>query len=265
MLTDLKSKYNLFFSNDNFKITTTEGKKYNHGYTVLRLLLIGLKSAKSLNYQKVHLVEYDSEIKCVQEFKKNSVLLDEHSIIWYQWETFAFPTTPVSYNLLKLPNLFFEITKEKLLNFFNGEKTNMCEQYHMELINQCDNVLKKKVENLKDVGIELNLNSDVVKYEWNVPVYNHETKKMIFFSWGQTETEDMEIKLVVNHVQISSFIVKPGTWIIREIDCIENIKNILIIVNNQIRNYLDFNKIDKDYYINRNKFIQYGPRSSQNN
>jgi hypothetical protein len=260
LLTDLKSKYNLFFLDDNFKITTTEGKKYNHGYTVLRLLLVGLKSAKSLNYHKVHLIEYDSEIKNVEEFKNNSKLLDKHSIIWYQWETFEFPTTPVSYNLSKISNSFFETRKEKLLEFFDGGMTNMCEQYHMKLINECDNVLKKQVKNLEDVGIKLNLNSDVVRYEWVVPVFCEKTKNMILFCWGRDEISDMEIKLIINNTKILLYVVKPGTWIIRDIDNIDNISNILIIVNNQIRNNLNFNKIDKNYYINRNKIIENGSR-----
>jgi hypothetical protein len=253
LLTDIRNKYGVNYYNSDFTITTTECKKYNHGFSVLRLILIGLTSAKNLNYHKVHLFEYDSEIKNTQEIKDNSKLLDEYSVIWYQWENFIFPTSPVSYNLLKISNSWFETTKEKLLEFFNENKSNTCEQYHMNLISESDDVLTKKMKSLEDNGIKINLNSDIIKYEWVIPVYDDKTKKMILFSWAKNETKDVEIKLIVNNTKILYHIVKPGNWILRDIDEIDKIENILIVVNNEIRNYLDFTKIDKNYYINRNK------------
>ena len=135
LLTDIKSKYKMVFSNGNFTVKTTECKKYNHGFTVLRLILLGLKSAKNLDYVKVHLFEYDCEIKSDIEIKDNSKLLDTHPIIWYKWGHFPYPTAPVSYNLLKISNSWFNTSKEKLMSYFNGDMTNAAEEYHMGLIN----------------------------------------------------------------------------------------------------------------------------------
>jgi hypothetical protein len=76
---------------------------------------------------------------------------------------------------------------------------------------------------------------------------------MILFSWAKNEIKDIEIKLIVNNSKILYHIVKPGNWILRDIDNIDEIENILIIVNDEVRNYLDFTKIDKNYYITKNK------------
>jgi hypothetical protein len=55
LLTDIKSKYTMEFVNDDFSVKTTECKKYNHGFAVLRLILLGLKSAKKLSAKKLAL------------------------------------------------------------------------------------------------------------------------------------------------------------------------------------------------------------------
>jgi hypothetical protein len=254
LLTDIKSKYKMVFTNGNFTVKTTECKKYNHGFTCLRLLLLGLKSAKNLDYVKVHFFEYDCEIKSDIEIKDNSKLLDIHPIIWYKWDNFPYPTSPVSYNLLKISDSWFNTPKEKLMDYFNGDRPNLkaAEEYHMMLINESDNVLKKDMKLLETIGVKIQLNSDIIKHEWVVPVYNDKTKKMVLFSWSNNETKDMEIKVIVNDSTIVNYTVKPGCWILRDIGDIDNIQSIMLLVNNTIRNFIDFTKIDKNLYINKN-------------
>ena len=262
LLTDIKSKYQMVFSNDDFKVKTTECKKYNHGFAVLRLILLGLRTAKNLDYVKVHLFEYDSEIKSDIEIKDNSNLLDVHPIIWYKWNHFPYPTSPLSYNLLKISDSCFNMSKEKLINFFNSDMSNTCEQYHMMLINESDNVLVKDMELFEKIGVKMGLNSDITDYQWVVPVYDDDSKKMILFSWGKNEIRDMEIKIIVNSSIIFNYTVKPDTWIIRDIGDIDDVQNIVIIVNDILRNSIDFTKIDKNDYINKNKFISDGTRGT---
>jgi hypothetical protein len=252
LLTDIKSKYKMVFANSNFTVKTTECKKYNHGFTCLRLLLFGLKTAKNLDYVKVHFFEYDCEIKSDVEIKDNSKLLDTHPIIWYKWGHFPYPTAPVSYNLLKISDSWFNTSKEKLMDYFNGDMTNAAEEYHMGLINKSDNVLKKDMKLLENIGVKIQLNSDITQYQWVVPVYDNNSKKMVLFSWGKDEIKNMEIKLIVNDSIILNYTVKPGCWILRDIGDINSIQSILILVNDTMRNSIDFTKIDKNIYINKN-------------
>ena len=264
LLTDIKSKYKVVFTNGDFTVNTTECKKYNHGFTCLRLLLLGLKSAKNLDYVKVHLFEYDCEIKSDIEIKDNSKLLDIHPIIWYKWEHFPYPTAPVSYNLLKISDSWFNTPKEKLMDYFNDNRptSKAAEQYHMMLINESDNVLTKDMKLLETIGVKLQLNSDITQYQWVVPVYDNNSKKMVLFSWGKDEVKNMEIKMIVNDSTIVNYTVKPGCWILRDIDDIDNIQSIMLLVNNTIRNFIDFTKIDKNLYINKNTINQNGTRST---
>jgi hypothetical protein len=252
LLTDINSKYTMEFVNDDFSVKTTECKKYNHGFAVFRLVLLGLRSAKNLDYVKVHLFEYDSEIKTDIEIKDNSNLLDVHPIIWYKWSHFPYPTSPISYNLLKISDSWFNITKEKLMSFFNGNMSNTCEQYHMMLINESDNVLIKDMKLFENIGVKMSLNSDIIDYQWVVPVYDDNSKKMVLFSWGKDEIKNMEIKLIVNDSIILNYTVKPGCWILRDIGDIDSIQSIMILVNDTMRNFIDFTKIDKNIYINKN-------------
>ena len=140
--------------------------------------------------------------------------------------------------------------------------SNTCEQYHMMLINESDNVLVKDMELFEKIGVKMGLNSDITDYQWVVPVYDDDSKKMILFSWGKNEIRDMEIKIIVNSSIIFNYTVKPDTWIIRDIGDIDDVQNIVIIVNDILRNSIDFTKIDKNDYINKNKFISDGTRGT---
>jgi hypothetical protein len=75
---------------------------------------------------------------------------------------------------------------------------------------------------------------------------------MVLFSWGKDEIKNMEIKLIVNDSIILNYTVKPGCWILRDIADIDSIQSIMILVNDTIRNSIDFNKTDKNIYINKN-------------
>jgi hypothetical protein len=122
----------------------------------------------------------------------------------------------------------------------------------MGLINESDNVLTKDMKLLENIGVKIQLNSDITEYQWVVPVYDNNSKKMVLFSWGQDEIKNMEIKLIVNDSIILNYTVKPGYWILRDIGDIDSIQSIIILVNNTLRNSIDFNKTDKNIYINKN-------------
>ena len=262
LLTDIQYKYCMLYSTSDFTIRSTEVKKYNHGLAALRMVLTALPMAKNLNYVKVHHIEYDSEIKDIKEIKENSKLLDEYSAVWYKWDSFPFPTSPISFNLDKISEKWFNPSKELLLEFFRGIYSNTAEQYQMNLLNDGGNFLEKKMSDLVKNGIKINLNSDVVKYEWVVPVYNVETKKLVLFSKASDETDKYEINLVINGSSFRTYSVLSNTWILNEIDDFEKINDLLIIVNNEVRNYLDFTKINKEEYISKNKIIKNVTRST---
>ena len=122
----------------------------------------------------------------------------------------------------------------------------------MLLINESDNVLKKEMKLLETIGVKLQLNSDITQYQWVVPVYDNNSKKMVLFSWGKDEIKNMEIKMIVNDSTIVNYTVEPGCWILRDIGDIDSIQSIMLLVNNTIRNFIDFTKIDKNLYINKN-------------
>ena len=64
--------------------------------------------------------------------------------------------------------------------------------------------------------------------------------------------KNMEIKMIVNDSTIVNYTVEPGCWILRDIGDIDSIQSIMLLVNNTIRNFIDFTKIDKNLYINKN-------------
>jgi hypothetical protein len=256
LLTDINSKVGFFYKNDKFTIKSTEIYGFNHAVAGFKLLSLGLVNAKNLGYKKVHHFEYDSRILKTLEIENNSKLIDIHSVVFYLPTNLQFPNSPISFNLDMISEGWFDVSNKKIMSFMEGNNTKMCEQYQQTLIDEIGNYYQKKVSDLESNNILVGINVAPIKHPWVVCVYNKITNKLILFCWTTNEINDIEVKLIVNNSKLSYYIVKPNCWIIRDIDDIDNIENILIIVNNEIRNYLDMSKIDKEYYKLKNQIIE---------
>jgi hypothetical protein len=253
LLTDIKHKTGVFYSNPSFLINTTEMNEYNHAASAFKLLTLGLTNAKNLGYEKIHMFEYDSRILQTIEIENNSKLLDEYNSVYYLPKNLPFPNSPVSYNIKNISNSFFDITNNGFLNFLNQpSSTRMAEQYHKILLDESEKSYEKTNDVLEKNGIVVSLNG-VGHKRWAVCVFDSITNKMIFFSWGKNETNSFEVQLIINKNIYKTYTINPNVWMTRYLEDYDKIENIMIIIDNKIINYLDFSKIDKEVFKQRNK------------
>jgi len=253
LITDINHKTGFFYSNSNFLINTTEMSGYNHGLAAFKLLTLGLLNAKNLGYEKVHMFEYDSRITQTTEIKSNSKLLDEYNSVYYLPKNLLLPNSPVSYNIKNISNHFFDVTNKGFLKFLNEPiNTRTAEQYHKRLLDESGKSYEKTNDELEKNGIVVSLNGVGYRH-WAVCVFDTSINKIIFFSWAKDEINSFEVQLIINKKIHKIYTIQPNTWITRHLEDYDKIENIMIIVNNEIINYLDFDKIDKEVFKQRNK------------
>ena len=259
LLTDLKHKkvMNFWSVDGTLKVNTTETFKFNHAFAMIKLLVNGLSYAKQLGYEKVHFFEYDTKINSFVEIETNSKLLDEYNTIYYVPPGLPWPSAPISLNLNKVSNSWFNISNDFIMEFFDESTSKLSEEYEQRLINDSGISLNKEHKTLSENGINVGLHCEVEKNSWMVPVYHQSSDKLIFFGWSKDTTEVIEVMLIVNKNRIEKYEINPHSWVIREIDVFDKVSTLTIIVNGETFNYIDFLTIDKEYYKSKNQITYY--------
>lgn len=252
ILTDINHKSVMIFEDYDFKVSSTETFKGNHGFAMIKLLLNGLSYAKKLGYEKVHFFEYDTRIYNISEIEKNSKLLERYNIIFYTTPSFPLPSAPISFNLNKVSDEWFELSDEKILDFFNGYSSKLSEEYERILIDKSPPVLCKDKEQLKDDNIIVGLHNERAPNSWMVPVYDEISKKIFFFGWNTDSEKTLEINLIINKSSIITVNIGPKIWNFRELELFDKIQNLTLIIDNEISNYWDFSKINFKTFTSKN-------------
>lgn len=215
------------------------------------LLIPSISIAKSCNYEKIHHIEYDSEIIDDFELIENSKLLDDYDYIIYNSENthklvgafFSFKTNSViDEHLINTPS-----TYEKL--FFDSYPK-VPENVFFELIKNQRKYYSKDFNLLINNGIILNkVNSPI---SWNVPFYDEKDKKLKFISHNKSNI-DFEIKVIIDGRLCNIGLVKCNHWKIIELDNnFINVKNLVVFKDNIKILEIDFTV--KGY---KERFIKY--------
>lgn len=250
-----KNKFYFYFSNEDFTITSTEPKKYNHFIPVIRHISSGLLYAKNLGYEIVHYFEYDSLIRSDSELIENSKLLENYSAVYYELDHLDYPNSPISLNLNKISSKWFELNPHDYEKFLREENSSkLVEEYEWKLLNQTDSLYKKKSETLKLNNIDVALNHDLEDNKWVVPVYYAQNNSFFIFSWVENH-DDVNSEVVVILNDEKTFKINRtmfGVWDLIDLGSIDDIKKIKILVNNSIRRDYDFDKIDINEFIKYN-------------
>jgi hypothetical protein len=257
---DVKNKFQFLYKNDSFSIFTTEPKRYNHFVPVIRNIVSGLSYSKNLGYKKVHHFEYDSLIKKEEELLENSKLLDEYSLVYYEIKHLQYPNSPISFNLDKISDMWFNLDDENFEDFLRQEKsTKTGEEYQWKLINLSGNFYRKNFDVLEDNQIYCALNYDLESNKWIIPFYSPYDKILHLFSWIESESDIGSERVIllndttvinVNHSNV------VGCWKTYPLGYYKDVLDIKIIVNGKITRNYNFRENDIEEFIQFNR-IEY--------
>jgi hypothetical protein len=243
-----------FNPNDDRKIQSIFTGNFNTHLAIWRMVILGNSIAKNLGYQKVHHIEYDCDIKDFTEINNNSELLDEYDCITYVKKiTDVDPVLFGTYQAYRLDNIHEDLlifNPEKIKNKIRQEDIKLPERMLFELLhNNKKGLIKQKslLDTNNFFGLSNAKHRDIA---WCLPYYDRLTNELGFVVWNKEpslEVEDntleINVKLIYNNSQVFDFGNIPKLhWVLKTIDNFDNAKNLVVLLNNQIRNIFDFEK-----------------------
>lgn len=225
---------------------------YNSHLAIWRMIILGNSIAKNLGYNKVHHIEYDSDIKDFTELYDNSNLLNEYDCVTYTKITDTVDPilfgTYQAYRLDTLHDDLLVLNEEQIKNNIKNSNTKSPEGMLYELLHTNKKGLVKN-KSLLNVSNHFGLSHSYGKISsnhiaWCLPFYDRLTEKLSFIVWNAEEiNKDIDVKIIYNNEKFIDFgIIKPNCWKFIDIDNFDNAKKLIVILNEKIRNEYDFIK-----------------------
>ena len=253
ILTDIEYRQNGFFCPfDNYVIWSSYIGSGNTIKAILDLIIPSISIAKGLKYNKIHYIEYDTNITDDKELIGNSKLLDDYDYVIYNTEdTHKLVGAFFSFKTNSIIDEWKECNDEIFKKSYFGVYPKVPENILYNQISNQRKYIEKNYNDLKLNGIETNIVHEN-RSTWNVPFFDPKDKNLKFVSFNNTNSE-YDIKVIVNNKIHNLGIIKPRNW--RIISLLENfydVEHVIVLKNNEKILHLEFNDLDF-----KNKFEYY--------
>jgi len=224
---------------------------FNTHLAIWRMLILGNSVAKNIGYKKVHHIEYDSSIVDFWELINNSTLLDDYDCITYtKTKDTVDPILFGTYQAYRLDTLhkdLLELDEDKIKRKIKESEDKSPEAMLYELYHKGKKGMVKSKTLLDSNGNNFGLTHSDLSYNhtaWCLPYYDRLTHKLGFIIWNSEENnETINVKVVYNDDQVINFgNISPQHWVMKDIDDFNNAKQMVVILNDKIRNIFDFEK-----------------------
>jgi len=221
------------FENENFSITSpyvTYGASDYYHVGVIRLIINGLRYLKTLEYDTVHWIEYDS-IPVIEMDTKANELLNENDFIFYGiGSRFSFNLSKVSDDFINMNN------DEILMNLSNNNY--LAEQL---IGNKLINGVKKTIFlNEEDKFLWGRYSQNFNNQKINFSLFEDENNLNIFVTNISNNIINVLIKHGNENIELE---INPNVWILRQVCSIKDVGNlkILLIESNNKTTIMDEN------------------------
>ena len=224
---------------------------FNTHLAIWRMLILGNSVAKNIGYKKVHHIEYDSSINDFNEILDNSKLLDNYDCVTYtKTKNTVDPILFGTYQAYRLDTLhkdLLELDEVKIKTKIREYEDKSPEAMLNELYHKGKKGIIKTKTLLDSNGNNFGLTHSDLSYNhtaWCLPYYDKLTHKLGFVIWNSEKGNGtINVKVVYNNDQIINFgDILPQHWTMKDIDDFSNVKKMVIILNDKIRNTFDFEK-----------------------
>jgi hypothetical protein len=249
VLNDIEYRNHAFFDLHNGNIIWSNYTNNGNTYlTILKLIIPAINLIKSLNYKKMHYLEYDCKFHNSEEIDENSILLDKFDCVVYENSIHKMMMGAFSsFSVNNIISLWENYDENKLKKIIEESYPKTPERITFKYIEKELNFHKKEIETNKLKGMEVSLiNSN--GYTWNVPFYQEIDNRLKFMSWNNSN-DPLTIKLIINDDRIIKFTINDKNhWTILDIGDYDEIENVIIIKNDKIINSFNFNDNYKEKF-----------------
>ena len=258
---DLKYMGNVWFkthSNSPKRIYSNYVGAHSTYLAVYRLLIGGFGLGKVLGYKKAHWIEYDVHVPDNKELIANSSLLDSVDSISYRRPSSKHELYGIgsfmAVNLDKIDKRLWEWDEEELLKLHqsHGKVNETVTDYLFSLNNHYYKDSTDLLNQGYNIGQSNETSKDSLVY-WTVPYFDPNKNTIDFLCWNQKDKGIIDVSVIVNNKKLITFNqVHPKQWYSDTLGSVEEVNSILILINNKVKNYIDFNITNKQDFIKYN-------------
>jgi hypothetical protein len=232
--------------------------KKNTILAIWRMFILGFANAKNMGYSKVHQMEYDCEIIDDSEIAENSIILDSHDSVIYldmkpNVEKILFGSMQ-SYFIPTLDKFLISLNEEGIKDYVRNSNTKSPEVLLHRLLSN-GNIFEKDRNVLEKLGNKFGMFDGQLANSlnaWSVPFYDESDNHIYFIVWNTKTKEGIEHQIIINKNRVISIDLTPlQHWKVVDLGNFDEIKNILIIENEKIRDTFSLNTEEEKMYFKK--------------
>ena len=212
--------------------------------------MIGMANllASSLNYNKVHYIEYDTEINTFEEIEHNSELLENNNSVIYYLNNFPLGCF-FSYRLDTLHRDLIGINTDKLKKEIIESSHKCAELFLKEKLDYVGKVYSKHSDTILKSNNKHNLSDNGSKYySWFVPYYDRKLNTLNVILYNDNYKDTINAQIIYDN-KVYEQVVSRNTWSIIDLGKpIYPKKLTMILDDDKIENYIITKDIEKDSY-----------------
>jgi len=242
LLTEDKDKPWGYKTLNGFVINSRMLNNSYHAYAALRLFFNAIKFAKTMQYDVLHMIEYDCVINNVKEFEDNTKIISEgYNGVCYKapnpkidekgryWNGEIIENL-ISFNLNEVND--FKFNEESILKDLRNKDNNPEKVMHDYFVKDSNFYWKEKSSDSINWGkVNFKLNS----IDLGLAV-SHEKDLILFYD---LEEYDGYVQVILDDQHFFNFKVNPYEWKTQNLGTITNYSTAKIIYNNIVHRVID--------------------------
>lgn len=221
-----------WFSHIENRVIQSSYAYVNTHAAILSILIPAISYAKSLGYEKVHQIEYDTTITSDKEFKLNSHFLNEYDYIIYSHPKYDMEGSFKSFKISKIIEEWKRFDMGVIENLYKNDTKKITENVVANLIKTQRNVLIKDINVLEYNGLMISqIRGNSVYFD--VPFFDTIDFKLKFITKNLQDFK-YNIKVFVNDKLKVNYNCHPGYWKIFDLlDDFYEVFSIEVVRNNK--------------------------------
>ena len=261
LLTDDAYKFWTEYKYPNYQLFLRSVTDKWHAYAALRLFLYAIRFAQAYEYDILHLIEYDTLLKNLDELEDNKRLIQEgyngvaYEAIYSRQSDWWFGNVEEKLFSIKTSAIpKFTLNAEQILKDLQ-EKNGTPEHVFYDYFVKDNNILIKKDPDFNSIEWGLEIEAVVSKNNTSFCVSSDNG----FWIFSHPTYGSNKIEVIINDEHYSCFNLEPTSYIINRIFDWDKIKTAKIIFNNKVyRNYTFNSQEEKDkfYFYNDLRYTQ---------
>ena len=221
-----------YFTMDNLEIWSKYRTKNFYGFAIYRMFSIAVKIAKNFGYDRLHHLEYDTQVLDLNIFDEHNGYLKNHDAVFYTSDGtkdgFLMGCFK-SFRVSNLPKTFENYNKEHMSNTMLNLPCVPLENYTKHIFEGFD------VKFLESKTVKTRLSGEMVtdRKKHFTMFYNPTNEKVEFFI-RNLWTDNQKVMVITNEAQVQNISLPPNHWHIRTLSDVKDFRSIMVFQNNTL-------------------------------